>query len=100
MAKLLLENGAQVDIQGCGGWSALMIVSLTGHLKISKLLLDYGAQVDLQQKGGGSARMMANQGGHFEVTQLLLNNGAQVDMQAMMVEGVPSLLPVILGMIK
>ena len=44
--------------------------------------------------------MMASQGGHFEVTQLLSNNGAQVDMQPMMVEGVPSLLPVIWGMIK
>ena len=44
--------------------------------------------------------MMASQGGHFEVTQLLLNNGAQVDMQAMMVKSVPSLLSVILGMIK
>ena len=82
MAKLLLENGAQVDIQDYGGWSALMIVSLMGRLEISKLLLDYGAQVDLQQKGGGSAPMMAShQGGHFEVAQLLLNNGVQVDMQ-------------------
>ena len=78
MAKLLLENGAQVDIQD---YVWVMIVSLMGHLEIPKLLLDYGAQVDLQQKGRGSALMMASQGGHFEVAQMLLNNGAQVDVQ-------------------
>ena len=56
VAKLLLENGAQVDIQDYGGWSAVMIASL----------IDDGAQVDLQHKGGGSALMMASQGGHLK----------------------------------
>ena len=124
VVKLLLEKGAQADLQDNRGRSALMYSSERNKLEvaklllengaqvrhsglwrvvcfddcqfngISKLLLDYGAQVDLQQKGGGSALMMASQGGHFEVAQLLLNNEAQVDMQD------DTLLPVILGMIK
>ena len=47
MVELLLENGAQVDLQGGKGWSALMHASWSGHSEVVQLLLDKGAQVDL-----------------------------------------------------
>ena len=47
-AKLLLEKGAQVDLQDSKGWCALMFAVQEGHLEVVKLLLEYGANVDLQ----------------------------------------------------
>ena len=64
MAKLLLENGAQVDLQQNDGWSALMLASRCGHCEVAKLLLENGAQVDLQQNDRSSALISASQNGH------------------------------------
>ncbi len=43
MAELLLDHGAQVDIQDSYGWSALMYASREGHTEAAKLLLDHDA---------------------------------------------------------
>ena len=48
MVKLLLENGAHVDLQDSGGWSALMHASWKGRCEVVRQLLINGAQVDLQ----------------------------------------------------
>ncbi len=109
MAKILLENGAQVDLQKNDGWSALLVASQKGHAEVAKILLENGAQVDLQDalliaswnghtemvmillengaqvdlqyKNGSSALYLASQNGHTEVAKILLENGAQVDLQ-------------------
>ena len=39
VVKLLLEKGAQVDIQDSSGWTALMDAGLKGHTEVVKLLL-------------------------------------------------------------
>ena len=49
VVKLLLDKGAQVNMQGKDGGSALMIASQNGHTEVVKLLLDKGAQVDAEQ---------------------------------------------------
>ena len=50
MAKVLLENGAQVDLQNVHGLSALMVASQSGHAEVVKLLLDNGAQIHLKKE--------------------------------------------------
>ena len=45
VVKVLIEHGAEVDLQKNDGVSALMIASGTGHVN---LLHEHGAQVDLQ----------------------------------------------------
>ncbi len=40
--KVLLDHGAQVDLQEGGGWSALMLASVVGFFKIVHMLLDHG----------------------------------------------------------
>lgn len=39
MAGLLLNSGAQVDLQSASGMSALMYASQRGHCDVAKLLL-------------------------------------------------------------
>ena len=58
-AKLLLEKGAQVDLQDSKGWCALMFAVQEGHLELVKLLLEYGANVDLQTLQWESALSLA-----------------------------------------
>ena len=57
---MLLEKGAQVDLQGGNGLSALMRASSRGHYEMVKLLLKKGARVDLQNSLGRSALMNAS----------------------------------------
>ena len=63
VVKLLLKNGAQVDLQDGGGWSALMCASVEGHAEVTKVLLEKGAQVDLKNNIGWSALMFASKHG-------------------------------------
>ena len=78
MAGLLLDMGAQVDLQNCDGMSALMFSS---NQEVAKLMLDSGAQVDLQDNAGRSALMCASKQGFFEVAKLCVDKGDQVDLQ-------------------
>ncbi len=52
VVKVLLENGAQVNLQAEDGWSVLMIASKNGHAEVVQILLENGSQVNLQEKDG------------------------------------------------
>jgi serine/threonine-protein phosphatase 6 regulatory ankyrin repeat subunit B len=78
--KLLLNSGAQVNIQNKDGTSALMLASCKRHITTVQFLLDHGAAVNLQDALGHSVLMQASYDGHSQVCQLLLNHGAEVDM--------------------
>ena len=51
IVNLLLENGAQVDLQKKDGWSAIEIANLNGHSEIVKQLQMYGARVHPSSSG-------------------------------------------------
>ncbi len=57
MAALLLEKGAQIDLQDNDGDSALTLASCNGHTEVTALLLEKGAQIDMLNKHGRSALM-------------------------------------------
>ena len=42
VAKLLLDKGANPDLQNKGGLTALMAASLNGHIEYVKLLAEQG----------------------------------------------------------
>ena len=69
--KLLLDYGAQVDLQQKGGGSSLMMASQGGHFEVAQLLLNNGAQVDVQDDPLHC---------HDQVVGLLLNNGANMEV--------------------
>ena len=78
--RLLLENGADVNMQGGHHGSALGTASSKGH-EIVRLLPEKGADVNMQGGVCGSALGEASSKGHEEIVQLLLEKGAKVNMQ-------------------
>ena len=49
LVKLLLEKGAQLDVQRYDGYTALMDACECGSIENVKLLLDKGANVDVMK---------------------------------------------------
>ncbi len=76
IAKLLLENGANVMLRDKFGAPALhRAAGAKGNLNIVKLLLDHGSDVDAQDVLGATA-LHQSAGIHEQVLRLLLERGA------------------------
>ena len=63
--KKLLNEGADVNVQGFNGWTALSEAAYGGHTKIVKLLIEKGADVNAKANNGVTALMWAARGGHL-----------------------------------
>ncbi|MEX0940881.1 MAG: ankyrin repeat domain-containing F-box protein, partial [Candidatus Babeliales bacterium] len=81
VVKLLLENGAKVDIQDYCGDTPLHGASFSGHTEVVKLLLENGAPIDIQDNFGDTPLYSASVRNHPKVVKLLLENGAPIDIQ-------------------
>ena len=81
IVKILLDAGANNDLQDSFGDSALVWASMEGHSNCVKMLLDAGANTDLQSRNGWCALMAASRRGHPVCVKLLLNAGANRDLQ-------------------
>ncbi|KAI0572068.1 multiple ankyrin repeats single kh domain protein [Pyrenophora tritici-repentis] len=76
VVMLLLNNGAEVNVQ-CGEYgNALQAASAQGHEQVVKTLLVNGADVNAQGGQFGNALQAASQGGHERVVKALLDAGA------------------------
>ena len=71
IVKLLLENGANVNMRGQTGRTALHWAALKGHLDTVKLLLDYGAETCIQDELGRTSLDWALIRNHLEIANLL-----------------------------
>lgn len=69
VVKMLLDQGANVDLQDEYGVTALMWASKYGHTKVVKMLLDNGVNVYHQNKDGISVLMVAIARGNAEVVK-------------------------------
>ncbi|EFX04858.1 ankyrin repeat-containing protein [Grosmannia clavigera kw1407] len=76
--RLLIDRGANVNLQGGDYGSALQAASRNGYTEIVQILLNSGADVNLD---GGAALKAASRNGHTEIVQILLNSGADVNLQ-------------------
>jgi len=79
--QALLAQGADVNLQDMGGWTALMLASMRGDEAVVKVLLENGAKVNLQRNDGWTALILASTWGHETVVKTLLENGADVNQQ-------------------
>ena len=70
--KILLENGAPVNLKNSSGKTPLMY----SNLQCAKMLLESGADMDLQDNDGVSALMHS---GYLEVAKLLIENGVDTE---------------------
>ena len=75
IAKALLQNEAQVNIQTKKSSTALHVASMYGHLDIVKALLQNGAQVNIQNNDGETALHWASHHGPA-VSSFLVSNGS------------------------
>ena len=82
IARLLIENGAKLDLQDKDDKTALMHAIQHDYLKeIAKLLIKKGTNLNLQDKEGMTALMHAIWYGEFELAVLLIEKGARLDLQ-------------------
>ena len=78
---MLIDKGADVNVQGGDQGNALIAASYSGHNEIVQMLLENKADVNVQGGFHGSALIAASYFGHIEIVQLLLENGADVNIQ-------------------
>ncbi len=79
--KLLLDKGAQVNVQGQDGITPLMEVAQRGSLEIIKMLLEHGAQLNAQDESGWTPLMYAATVNKVEVIRLLAERGANLNVR-------------------
>ena len=89
MVKMLLDKGAQIDLQddwlhwdgmpdAKGGCTPLML-SVAEHTESAKILIDKGAKLDIQGRDGQTAIMLAVS--NTEIAKILIEKGALLDLQ-------------------
>ncbi|KAF2867352.1 ankyrin repeat-containing domain protein [Massariosphaeria phaeospora] len=80
-AKLLLDQGADIELHCEHYHNALCGASAEGHPEVVKLLLKAGAQVNAQSGQYGNALQAAAAKGNNQVLKLLLDAGAEINME-------------------
>lgn len=89
IVKLLLDNGAKVNVQNKNGWSYLISLCRNCFTNcapgIVSMLLDSNCDIDLQVEDGWTALMMIcryySNGNSFKMAKLLLDNNCDVNLQ-------------------
>ena len=79
VAKVLLDNGANVNHDSKDDWTALMLAARNNQSEVAKVLLDNGANVNYEDKDGWTALRLAARYNYSEVAKVLLDNGANVN---------------------
>ena len=78
VARLLIEEGADVGQAMNDGATPLLMACLNGHDDVARLLIEKDADVGQAKNDGASPLLIAGQNGHLDVARLLLENGAEV----------------------
>jgi ankyrin repeat protein len=84
MVRLLLQKqaGAQLDIAGKEGWTALHKAADMGNEEIVTVLLQHGAMMNVEDEKGMRPLHLAARKGYLEVVRLLILSNAQVHSTA------------------
>jgi uncharacterized protein len=77
--KLLIENGARVDVKDSTGISVLLQASNAGHESVSKLFLEAGAPLTERRADGTTVVHSAAKYGHVEMIRALVKRGVELD---------------------
>ncbi|MGL9761743.1 MAG: ankyrin repeat domain-containing protein [Wolbachia sp.] len=80
-AKLLLDRGANTEVQDEFGYTPIFLATQSGKWSIVKLLLDKGANIDAQDKEGHTLLHFAAQKDNLDMFQFLLDRGASIEVQ-------------------
>ena len=78
--RLLLRNGADVDVQDVYGHTTLDLACLAGCAPVMQLLLDHN--VSISHPHGTHALWTASTEGHFEIVKMLIELGVDVNAKS------------------
>jgi len=81
IVKLLLKNGANLNVKDKDGATPLHVASYYGNQEVVKLLLVNGTNVNSQDVDGVTPLYNASKRGYLEIVKLLLDARANVNMQ-------------------
>ncbi len=80
LVKTLLENGADVNMEGYKGTTALMSASYLGREDIVRYLIEYDAAINKERKNDGTTALwIAAQNGHENLVKVLVKHGANIN---------------------
>lgn len=77
VVKLLIENGADVNLKGEAWYGPLHAAAAKGHIEVVKILLENGADVNIFHHNKPLHNAAMN--GHIEVAEILLAYGADIN---------------------
>jgi hypothetical protein len=77
VVRLLLEHGADINVQNHFGRTPLHRASFRGALEVVRLLLGHGADVEAKNNIDKTALQIAADEGHDDVVELLREHGAR-----------------------
>jgi hypothetical protein len=86
IARLLLQNGADVNVRDDDGWTPLLLAAWNGHVDILHLLVENGADLEAQSSHGGRALHSAAYRGNLPFIQELISR-YHVDINARLNDG-------------
>jgi hypothetical protein len=75
--RLLVEDGANIDLQSADGQTALMRAADNGHFDVVKFLVESGADVNVQTDQGITALRLATLKNYVRIVDLLTVSGAR-----------------------
>ncbi len=82
-AMTLLDAGADVNVPVAkGGYTPLMLASISGSIEVAASLIEHGAKVNAANPGGVTALMIAAAGNRSAIVALLLKTGADVNARS------------------
>jgi ankyrin repeat protein len=81
--RALVDAGADVNAPVAkGGYTPLMLASISGSNDVAVLLIDHGAKVNATNPGGVTALMIAAAGNRSSIVGLLLKSGADLNARS------------------
>ena len=83
IAKKMLEEGMDVNMQNEQGDTALIIAVAKNRLDMTKLLVENGADVNLQTNSDSTALILASLVGRLDIVKFLVESGADVNLKDM-----------------
>jgi ankyrin repeat protein len=76
--RLIFSVGADVDAQGSGSWTSLLLASCREHVRVVKELMDHEAGTNEKANDGNTPLHFACGQGHLAVVKELLSGGANI----------------------
>ena len=81
IVRMLLENGADTEVENQHGVTPLHWAAEKGNDDIAEMLIEHGADVNHQSKNGGNPLVSAAMKGNLKIAKMLVEKGADIETE-------------------